>query len=84
MKLDDRLIVAPDTGCDLHPACLSCPEEVCIEDTTASDRYLARNGDRDARILRFRRAGMPQASVARWCGVSATTVRRVLRRYGEA
>lgn len=28
-----------DTGCELHPRCLDCPEPVCIEDMDGYERY---------------------------------------------
>ena len=59
----------PDNGCNLAPACLSCPLPLCKYD----DRAV-----RDRQIVRLRESGWTFARVAAKFGVSERTVNRVL------
>lgn len=66
-----------DTGCDLYPACLSCPLPRCRYDRRSGVRGL-RNEFRDARIRRLRRQGKSVARIMAEVNVSRRTVYRVL------
>lgn len=69
-----------DTGCWVHPACLSCPLPRCIEDedepTLAALRRDARNQDM---IQAVESSTLPAAALAQHFGVSKRTIHRVLQ-----
>ena len=71
-----------DTGCDLHPSCLTCPFERCRYDQPGGRHR--QTGDRDASILALQRRGVPADAIARATGVSRRTVFRVLARHRQA
>lgn len=64
-----------DTGCDFHPACLTCPFVVCRYEA-GFYRHLReiRDAEIEARIL----SGKSVDTVAREMGISRRTVFRVL------
>jgi hypothetical protein len=66
-----------DTGCDVHPSCLSCPLVRCRYDEPRGIRGLF-SDDRDQGILQLRREGRPISLIAQRFGVSRRTVFRVL------
>jgi hypothetical protein len=66
-----------DTGCDLHPACLSCPLARCRYDEPGGARKLL-SDERDRSIIELRREGRPISAIASRFGVSRRTVFRVL------
>jgi hypothetical protein len=66
-----------DSGCDLHPACLTCPLPRCRYDRRSGVRGL-QNEFRDARIRRLRRQGRSVPQIMAEIGVSRRTVYRVL------
>ena len=69
-----------DTGCDIHPACLTCPLARCRYDEPGGVRGLASRG-RDASILQVRSSeNLTIEAIARRFGVSRRTVFRVLAR----
>jgi hypothetical protein len=69
-----------DTGCDLHPSCLSCPLVRCRYDEPGGARRLLSN-DRDSQVLDLqRRGGSTIDAIARSVGVSRRTVFRILAR----
>ena len=69
-----------DSGCDIHPSCLSCPLSRCRFDEPGGARKIA-SEDRDRRILALCHQGSVAIdSVARRFGVSRRTVFRVLAR----
>jgi len=69
-----------DTGCDLHPSCLSCPLVRCRYDEPGGARRLI-SDERDREIVRLRRdADLPIGAIAARFGVSRRTVFRVLAR----
>lgn len=68
-----------DTGCDVHPSCLSCPLVRCRYEVAGGVRAL-RNRERDAKITRLRAQGLTGPQVAEQMGVSLRTVMRA----GEA
>lgn len=69
-----------DTGCDVHPACLTCPLPQCRYDEPGW-RQREERLERDAEIARMRaRHGLSVEELAARFGVSTRTVHRVLSR----
>jgi hypothetical protein len=68
-----------DTGCSLHPSCLSCPLARCRYDEPGGARRLL-SEERDRAIVALRRRGRPVAAIAARFGISRRTVFRVLAR----
>ena len=68
-----------DTGCDLHPSCLTCPLVRCRYDEPGGARRLLSN-ERDRAILAEQRQGRSISDIAAGFGVSRRTVFRVLAR----
>jgi Homeodomain-like domain len=68
-----------DTGCDVHPSCLTCPLVRCRYDVPGGVRRLMSEG-RDLSMVEMQRAGNGVDEIARRCGVSRRTVFRVLAR----
>lgn len=67
-----------DTGCHVHPACLSCPLEQCIYDAPQESRQRrAISNQRQVREAYER--GLGVAEIAHELGVSLRTVHRHLR-----
>ena len=65
-----------DTGCSVHPACLSCPLPRCkYEPGAKSDPYAERN----ATIRLLMAQGTPAKDVAAQFGLSISGVRHVVR-----
>lgn len=62
-----------DTGCALHPACLTCPLPRCIEEERPER----------AALVAARAEGLTVAQVAALFGVSVRTVQRAARENGE-
>lgn len=72
-----------DTGCDLHPSCLTCPLVRCRYDEPAGRRSMATR-ERDGSILRLRRdQRLTIEAIAKRFGLSRRTVFRVLARARE-
>lgn len=64
-----------DTGCRLHPRCLSCPERACVEDREPLRAALA---ERNARIRTAYAHGARDAGeLARAFGISRRTAWRI-------
>lgn len=81
------VMVPPDTGCHVHPACLTCPLPRCVYDET-KEEYLASVSARDAEI--YAAAQQQQAedgydvmALARQFGVSRRTIHRAIARIRE-
>ncbi len=73
-----------DTGCDLHPRCLSCPLPRCRYDEPGGVRGI-RNEARDAAIIALHRRGrLSVNTIAQRFGVSRRTVFRVLACHRSA
>jgi hypothetical protein len=73
-----------DTGCDLHPSCLSCPLVRCRYDEPGGARSLL-SADRDREIVDLQReGGLTVAMIARRFGISRRTVFRVLAKARTA
>ena len=68
-----------DSGCDLHPSCLSCPLVRCRYDEPGGPRRLL-SSDRDGEVLAMQRTGSSIQVIARRVGVSRRTVFRILAR----
>ena len=68
-----------DTGCDVHPSCLTCPLVRCRYDEPGGARKLF-SEDRDRAIVSMQREGVPVGAIARRFGVSKRTVFRALAR----
>jgi hypothetical protein len=73
-----------DTGCDLHPSCLTCPLARCRyeQDTDAARKRAGR--ERDRRIIELQRRGKTIGMIASRFGVSRRTVFRVLARERDS
>ena len=72
-----------DTGCDVHPSCLTCPLVRCRYDEPGGVRRLY-NEDRDRAIAGMQREGVAVVAIARRFGVSRRTVFRALARARRA
>ena len=72
-----------DTGCSLHPSCLTCPLVRCRYDEPGGGRSLLHQ-DRDQAVLKLQRSGIPVNSIAAQLGVSRRTVFRALARHRAA
>jgi transposase-like protein len=68
-----------DTGCDVHPSCLTCPLVRCRYDEPGGTRRLLSEG-RDRSIVALRRSGHGVEEIASRFGVSRRTVFRALAR----
>jgi hypothetical protein len=66
-----------DGGCDLHPACLECPLQKCIEEEPRG-RQKRRIADRAGRIKEMRASGITCREIAAAFRVSTRTVQRAL------
>jgi transposase-like protein len=72
-----------DSGCDIHPSCLTCPLVRCRYHEPGGARKLL-SDERDASIIAMQRKGRPIGAIARRFGVSRRTVFRVLARARAA
>ncbi len=68
-----------DTGCALHPACLSCPRPRCAEEEARAVRA-ALNEDRNREILKLWWEGVRLKAIAEAFDLSERTIYRVLSR----
>lgn len=69
-----------DTGCDIHPSCLTCPLVRCRYDDPGGARKIF-SEERDRAIIQLSRDGVLSVEgLARRFGVSRRTVFRVLAR----
>ena len=66
-----------DSGCDLHPSCLSCPLVRCRYDEPGGVRGML-SKERDRTIVALQRQGRPVNAIALRFGISRRTVFRVL------
>jgi hypothetical protein len=71
-----------DDGCDIHPACLTCPLPQCRYDNPRGARGMF-NEVRDVEIVRLRRKGLSINEIASRYDISRRTVFRVMRRSVE-
>jgi hypothetical protein len=69
-----------DTGCDLHPSCLTCPLVRCRYDQDVDAARKRAGRERDRRIIELQRRGKTIGMIAARFGVSRRTVFRVLAR----
>jgi hypothetical protein len=68
-----------DTGCDVHPSCLTCPLVRCRYDEPGGARRIF-SEERDRAIVRLQRERVPVNVIARRFGISRRTVFRVVAR----
>jgi hypothetical protein len=69
-----------DSGCDIHPSCLTCPLERCRYDSPGGARAI-RGEERDRQIVsRWRDEGASVGTLAQEFEISRRTVFRVLSR----
>lgn len=69
-----------DTGCDIHPVCLTCPLPRCRYDEPGW-RQREERDQRDSELLQIRlRNAISVEELAARFGVSARTVHRILKR----
>jgi hypothetical protein len=73
-----------DTGCDLHPSCLTCPLARCRFDQDGDAARKRAGRERDRRIIELQRRGKTIGMIASRFGVSRRTVFRVLARDRES
>jgi hypothetical protein len=69
-----------DTGCDLHPNCLTCPLVRCRYDEPGGARRLLSDARDHSIIVLQSEAGLPVSALAERFGLSRRTVFRVLAR----
>lgn len=62
----------PDNGCQFHPACLECPEPVCILEAGQSWRRRMARRQEEARLLR--QQGLKIREIAARLGCSRRAV----------
>lgn len=67
----------PDNGCTFHPACLDCPEPICLFESGARRRRTLES--RQAIVLRHHREGQKVREIAAAMGCSRRTAYRLLR-----
>jgi transposase-like protein len=72
-----------DGGCDLHPACLECPLQKCIEEEPRG-RQKRRIADRADQIKKMRACGITCRGIAAAFRVSTRTVQRALEQGGSS
>lgn len=66
-----------DSGCHVHPLCLTCPLPQCIYDAPEERLWAARHRHRQ-RALALRRQGYTMPRIAAALGLSERTVYRIL------
>ena len=73
---------AVDTGCHIHPACLSCPLPECIHDSGVEgqrDREAERIRATQVQVLQGHQAGAEVVEIAAKVGISTRSVHRHLK-----
>lgn len=70
-----------DTGCHLHPACLTCPLPVCAIESR-EQRQIS-TIERNEQIVRMLQAGAPVAEIAIVLDMTRQAVYAVLKRSGH-
>jgi hypothetical protein len=66
-----------DDGCDIHPACLTCPLPRCRYEEKGGLRAMI-NAYRDRQIAGLRDAGVPAEELSARFGLSKRTIFRIL------
>ncbi len=72
-----------DEGCDLHPACLTCPFERCKYDIPSSERSDVTFNERLEQVRALHGRGLTVKAIAKHLGMSRRTVFRYLARGRE-
>lgn len=67
-----------DEGCDIHPACLTCPLPVCRYDAGPGGLRTVRIAEKREQALRLKASGLRIDGIAVRMGVSMRTVFRWL------
>ena len=75
-------IVTHQDGCNLHPACLSCPFEHCQFDGALFSPYYEERRQRNAAIRRLRGRATPE-QVAQQFSLSVSTIFKVWAGQGQ-
>ena len=70
-----------DEGCEVNPACLTCPLPQCIYEHDTAPMPIQ---ERDAEIIRLSRSGVRTAAIAAQFELTSITVRRILKRIEVA
>lgn len=78
MGVNHLPVLWQDTGCDLHPACLSCPLPRCRYDEPY-DRHAEERADCDAHVLAALAEGVPRNEVMERFNISNRTLLRVIQ-----
>lgn len=65
-----------DTGCNLHPHCLTCPLERCQYERGVEPIITERAHATAATVTHLRLQGLPRAVIAAMLGISERTVSR--------
>jgi len=68
-----------DTGCEVAPACLSCPLPVCRYDSETGVRGIV-NAERNDEMAQMKAEGWTAKRIAEHFGVTVRTVHYVLSR----
>lgn len=73
-----------DTGCNLHPACLTCPLEMCQFDVFDAGDFSGQPPPRKPHrlfreMVELRRQGLSHKKISRSLAVSEGTVQRQLK-----
>lgn len=72
--------IVGDRGCELHPACLSCPRDVCVEDepnANAIRRAALPTQQQINEAVEMLRRGIARYTVAELCRVHPDRVARL-------
>lgn len=84
LLLGERPSTFSDDGCDLHPACLTCPFAKCRYDVSHDGRKLAKEV-RDSEVIGIAATeGLDARELGQRFGVSKRTAYRILERGRSA
>ena len=67
-----------DTGCILHPSCLTCPLEQCVHETPGGLKAIRDRGRRN-RIIQLAREGFSVRDISHNLGIGIRSVYRALQ-----
>lgn len=69
-----------DTGCHIHPRCLSCPLPVCALDTR--EEHQMNRAERNAKIVEMWQRGTPVTEIASVLNMTRQAIYIMLKRSG--
>ena len=72
-----------DTGCSLHPTCLTCPFIICRYDLKTFGFRSFPELDRHQKVLDLRREGVDARKIASLVGCSKRNIYRITQKYGD-